>query len=34
MEFENGEVIERQECEKGEDNGYIDPLEELRGESE
>lgn len=32
--FENGEIIESQEAEMGEDNNYIDPLENLEGGNE
>lgn len=32
--FEDGEVIESMECEIGEDNNFIDPLEELEGVDE
>lgn len=34
MIFDDGEVIEGQEAEFGEDNDFIDPLEELSGEGE
>lgn len=34
MVFEDGEVIEGQEAEFGEDNEFIDPLKDFEGEGE